>query len=194
MNARDPEPTENERGRQEHPQLDLVVKPGTVVNALDPVRTPFGGAEDVSGLRVELYLPTVRATYLQHAASRTDIQSIDVIPSLDLGLWDLPSCRQDLFPAENELLTGASASRGLHPVPILLELQDDSGSEDDRNRYEGDQCTDAVPATTLLGEAHEPWRIGGRKGKVKRYRAGFHGSGPSSFARKNRASTSSYQR
>jgi len=61
---------------------------GTVVNALYQVRASVRYLQNLSRLSVELNFPTTLRSNLQHAVFRTDINAIDVLPSVNRRFRD----------------------------------------------------------------------------------------------------------
>ena len=85
------------------------------MNALDQVRPPIGDLQHFAGFCVELHLPMVLTTDLEHPFGGAHVQTIDIVPGLDFRFGDILSRRKNLVEAERRFAAGTLLCRWLNP-------------------------------------------------------------------------------
>jgi len=132
----------------------MIVEVSAVMNALNQIGAAEGYLQDLGCLCVDLNLITVVAPHLDHALVGPYVQPVNIFPSFNPRLGDAAHYFENTIKADGRLCPHAALGGRLDVGRNFLQLQDNAGHDDDRDRQEGNDGSPPMRQAVELGELH----------------------------------------
>jgi hypothetical protein len=125
------------------------------VDRLDDVAAAVLGVEQLAGDEVDLELVVVGGDQLDQALLRAALDARDIVPGPHAGLGHRLREGEQLIEVDGGDAGGATDLARLDPAPLLLDLQEQAGADDDDQRQAGDRGAPVVEPTKHFPRVHE---------------------------------------